>query len=128
MKCPFCKLDANHPIIWDTRARFFAAIELLLLPLHAYLAIVAGDTFSLDLYRRKCRRCGQIFVGPRKEPPNFDACPKGGYNLTGNVSGRCSECGWQLTWRYRLIGAAWIDAANEQGTRLLELASCELTI
>ena len=50
---------------------------------------------------RRCRKCGQPFLGRKKLPPNYDECPDCGYNLTHNVSGRCSECGWKLTRRYR---------------------------
>ena len=51
--------------------------------------------------RRKCLNCGYTFLGARPETPNFDECAQCGYNLTGNVSGRCSECGWRLPRRFR---------------------------
>ena len=57
-----------------------------------------------DRYPQYCERCLHYDIEPysyeeycsrlpRLKPvPNF--CPECGYNLTGNVSGRCSECGW----------------------------------
>ena len=50
---------------------------------------------------RKCRKCGQPFLGRKKLPPDFDECPQCAYNLTGNTSGRSPECGWNLTRRFR---------------------------
>ena len=102
MTCPSCKLDANHPIIWNRRALCLLLLELLLIPVQIFLMLLLEVPLAFDVYRRKCSRCGQIFSGPRKEPRNFDVCPKCGYNLTGNVSGRCSECGWRLRRRYRV--------------------------
>lgn len=69
-----------------------------------YLLQVAAMVFVTHAgwaLRRKCLSCGFRFHGPRPEPPDFNECADCGYNLTGNVSGRCSECGWKLPRRYR---------------------------
>jgi hypothetical protein len=41
-----------------------------------------------------------LFGWPGFRPPpgpDFDGCPRCGYDLTGNVSGRCPECGFNLS-------------------------------
>ncbi|MBI5864399.1 MAG: hypothetical protein HZB38_07820 [Planctomycetes bacterium] len=42
---------------------------------------------------------GLILLGLRRRKrrtPEHRACPQCGYNLTGNISGRCSECGFSI--------------------------------
>lgn len=61
---------------------------------------VPDDFDGMPLHRR-CRNCGKRFLGAWKLKRNYDECENCGYILTGNVTGRCSECGWKLTRRYR---------------------------
>ena len=61
----------------------------------------AAETAPAKPLRRRCLKCGYTFLGKVFETPDFDVCPKCEYNLTGNVSGRCPECGWKLPRRFR---------------------------
>ena len=42
--------------------------------------------------------------GREKTSSPFPTCRKCGYNLTGNVSGKCSECGTKISGEGRLAG------------------------
>jgi len=45
--------------------------------------------------RRRCRACGgKFFAGTPL--PREPVCGRCGYNLTGNSSGVCPECGWAI--------------------------------
>jgi ssDNA-binding Zn-finger/Zn-ribbon topoisomerase 1 len=102
--CPHCKSTADHRIIWDTRGLAAVAANTLLYVVQAAVCLLLfEDLWCSDGWsvRRKCRRCGERFLGPQRERPNLDECPRCEYNLTRNVSGRCPECGWKLTRRYR---------------------------
>ena len=62
--------------------------------------------------KRKCDECGKIFIAKLTSKPNFDVCLQCQYNLTGNRSGRCPECGWRLPRQYR----AHRRTANKKAT------------
>jgi hypothetical protein len=51
---------------------------------------VAGLPFTL---RRRCRQC-QASFRVESLKPELLSCGQCGYNLTGNISGICPECGW----------------------------------
>ncbi len=92
MECPNCHSAEHHRVIWSLRNIAIAFTD------------VACLEWGLPVNRplkRKCRNCGVLFTGPLPPPPNFDECTKCRYNLTGNVSGKCPECGWKLPRRYR---------------------------
>jgi len=44
---------------------------------------------------RRCRKCRHVFV-PRIAQDSTIRCNKCDYDLTGNESGRCPECGWKI--------------------------------
>lgn len=98
IRCPHCSLRARHRALRTVT-------NLLLLVLNvACLAVqfFAGDLFFAGFeLRRRCLRCGTSFGGGRRQPPDFERCIRCDYNLTGNESGRCPECGWKLTRRFR---------------------------
>jgi hypothetical protein len=71
----FDLMDAS---LWLPKARTDGVVRFLLVPLWLPLLLVATPTAFL-WYRN------------RRPPPGH--CQKCGYNLTGNVSGRCPECG-----------------------------------
>ncbi len=114
--CPNCHASHDNKVIWGLRnlgavlgnIGFYALQVLLMVPL--------GDGFAL---RRKCLKCGFRFLGPRPEAPDFDVCTKCDYNLTGNTSGRCPECGWKLPRRFRahrrLVDRAPSDKRRDEG-------------
>ncbi len=97
--CPNCGSPDHHIVVWGTRnVSVVVANTLLFVIAFGAIGFVPSKGFSL---KHKCLNCGYRFLGRRPLVPDFDECPKCGYNLTGNVSSRCSECGWRLTLRYR---------------------------
>jgi len=44
-----------------------------------------------------------FFLKNLHEGPNHPTCRSCGYNMTGNTSGRCPECGLQVGWALRTI-------------------------
>ena len=66
--------------------------------LQFFTGLFISEGFDLE---RKYLKCGARVLGRRAEPPKFDECGRCEYNLTGNVSGKCPECGWKLPRRYR---------------------------
>ena len=106
VKCPHCGSAEHTKVLWTSRNLLAIVGKMLFLALQTALALTFSAALPVDSegwpLRRKCLKCGERFTGPQREKPNFDECPKCGYNLTGNVSGRCSECGWKLARRYRI--------------------------
>jgi len=82
---------------------FFTVLLGCLLFIIAFgVGLLLGDplfdpSFSL---KRKCLACGVIFIGKKRFEMNLSECAKCGYNLTGNTSGKCPECGWKLPDEY----------------------------
>jgi hypothetical protein len=104
MKCPNCHSTDDHHIIRGPRN----AGAMLVNALNSYFWLGFWPFVSLEKIRtpakplrRRCLKCGYTFLGKVPETPDFDVCPKCKYNLTGNVSGRCPECGWKLPRRFR---------------------------
>ena len=104
MECPNCHSAEDHHLIWGPRN----VGALILNGLNSWVLMGFWPIISLERItkpakplRRKCLKCGYTFLGTTAESPDFDVCANCGYNLTGNVSGRCSECGWRLPRRYR---------------------------
>jgi len=99
LKCPYCESSDHRVILWDIRNWIRLLGELCVMCIEVVL--MAWFEFEgLSLHRR-CRKCGKRFLGRWKLQRSYDECPACGYNLTGNVSGHCSECGWKLPRRYR---------------------------
>ncbi len=83
------------------------AANLVWFALQAVIDFGFADGWQLP---RKCARCGCRYTSSMRTRPDYDKCPHCEYNLTGNTSGRCPECGWKLARRYRLHR----KAANQQ--------------
>jgi hypothetical protein len=102
--CPNCHSAEDHHVVWGPRnvlAAFINAFNsAVLMRLWPFVSFKRIMTPARPL-RRKCLKCGYTFLGAQPESPNFDECAQCGYNLTGNVSGRCPECGWRLPRRFR---------------------------
>jgi len=104
MECPNCHSTDDHHVIRSPRNLGAAALNvfnsLFWLRLWPFVSKERITTPAKPL-RRRCLRCGYTFLGDVPETPDFDVCPQREYNLTGNVSGRCPECGWRLARRFR---------------------------
>ncbi|MGD2107992.1 MAG: hypothetical protein PVI86_01245 [Phycisphaerae bacterium] len=104
MKCPNCQSTEDHYVVWGPRNFRAVVINFLnsyfLLGFWPFISLKRISKPARPL-RRVCLDCGYTFMGEQPEPPDFDRCAKCDYNLTGNVSGRCPECGWRLPRRFR---------------------------
>jgi hypothetical protein len=97
--CPYCGSDHTRAIFGLINAGYFCGMALLYL----FLLVVAvffdwalcdgeGPAFN---FKRRCRLCrGKFWPHPR--PEELIACGQCGYDLTGNLSGVCPECGWTI--------------------------------
>jgi len=123
MECPNCHSAEDHHVIWGPRNLAAALLNALnswvllgFWPLVSFKQ-VAKPARPL---RRKCLKCGYTFLGERPELPDFDECAQCGYNLKGNASGRCPECGWKLPRRYRAYRRMADRAMRDESTRSFE--------
>jgi hypothetical protein len=111
LRCPHCQSDNSAPTLSPVNGirlainGFGRALQLLEAAF-GYVAWIyewpfGGDREELHVpsplvgLRRRCKACGARFLGgsaARADP----MCGQCGYNLTGNTSGVCPECGWQL--------------------------------
>ena len=96
--CPNCNLTGYHHVVWGPRNVIALAVNVVF-----WLIQIAGLVWisSGIPLKRKCFWCGCAFSGGQFRAPDFTVCARCEYDLTGNVSGRCPECGWKLPRRYR---------------------------
>ena len=73
----------SHPRRWLWRPLFVAKVGIVSVPLWMPLLAVSIPTAYL------------FWLDRRRFPPGH--CQRCGYDLTGNVSGRCSECGVEIS-------------------------------
>lgn len=103
MNCPNCHSPDHNRVVWGPRNVIAIVLDVVLHLILVVVLVIAGwgpEWRGVPL-KRKCLKCGYKFLAQRPETPDFDECAQCGYNLKGNVSGRCSECGWRLPRRYR---------------------------
>lgn len=98
MVCRFCDTSDRIRIVWDARNIVVPIVNALYALIQLSLVVYISPGLGL---RRRCLRCGRTFIGPAPNTPDFDKCATCGYNLRGNTSGTCPECGWELPRRYR---------------------------
>ncbi|MCH7719668.1 MAG: hypothetical protein IH988_01575 [Planctomycetes bacterium] len=96
--CPNCNLTGYHRVVWGPRN--LVALGFNVVFGLAQFVFLVWTEWGIPL-KRKCFRCGCTFSGGRFRAPDFAVCARCSYDLTGNVSGRCPECGWKLPRRYR---------------------------
>ena len=106
--CPQCRASAGHRLRWSGRNisalaanGFVIFVNIALFGLGLAGGILLLDFLPLVGLERVCLSCGFRFVDKKARRPDYDRCADCGYDLTGNVSGRCSECGWRMPLRYR---------------------------
>lgn len=104
LACPFCGgvsgIRTVNCLSNLLRAGANAAL-LLTFVMDASIAIGIVPRARLPL-RRRCDTCGATFNAHTPEPTE-PVCGRCGYNLTGNVSGVCPECGWRIARRVRAL-------------------------
>lgn len=94
--CPSC--GSLETVIVDNRAnKLLAVLDWPIYLVVSFVAVVitlwfwVPDSDMLPV-ARKCRECGEIFVR-RKAKGRDGRCRRCDYDLTGNISGTCPECG-----------------------------------
>jgi ribosomal protein S27AE len=103
IRCPYCNAATRLRVLW-TLGNLIRVVAIGVIILAAFAVALVIETLEpADATRRirlqrKCSRCGGRFMAgaPLVREPLCGSC---GYNLTGNVSGICPECGWKLTRR-----------------------------
>ncbi len=93
VECPKCGSTEQHLIFRDIRNWFRFLLEIAVYPLVMLFGLDEFDGFALH---RQCDRCGMKFLGRMELRRARDVCLKCAYNLTGNVSGVCPECGTEV--------------------------------
>jgi ribosomal protein S27AE len=118
LECPFCSAATNLRIVASLSNLVRLAANALLLGIDAVLAVTLGSAALTEegwpfALKRRCSRCGGKFLTKTRvlKAPECGNC---GYNLTGNVSGVCPECGWRLTRRMRQLVRRRSSRAEQQ--------------
>jgi len=99
--CPHCG-SFETVIVNNRRNKLLIVVDwLLYLPAALIaLAIGLGDFRPPDIdilpIKRKCRGCGEIFVRGKARGRDRRRCRRCDYDLTGNTSGICPECGTEV--------------------------------
>ena len=88
-ECPKCRTQTRLRIVRDLGNVGLVIANLVGLVL-ALVLWSGGPEIPL---KRKCLDCGTVFTPVEKFPRPKGRCRSCGYNLTGNVSGVCPECG-----------------------------------
>lgn len=96
--CPNCNLTGYHRVVWGPRNLVAIGFNALFVLIQIVGLVWISSGIPL---KRKCFRCGCTFSGGKFRAPDFAICAYCDYDLTGNVSGRCPECGWKLSRRHR---------------------------
>ena len=94
--CPYCGSEDTQAMISLVNAGYLVGMILALVALFvlAWLLGDAGDG-SPFAFKRICRKCrGKFWPKPKHE--TAINCGQCGYDLTGNASGICPECGWTI--------------------------------
>ncbi|MCZ6652615.1 MAG: hypothetical protein O7D91_06260 [Planctomycetota bacterium] len=103
MACPHCgAVDDSHRIRGlsnSLRAAFNVVFCVLLLDIALLFLVFRGLPMRL---RRRCNACQGRFYA-HEEAVKEPRCGDCNYELTGNVSGTCPECGWKLTKRVKRL-------------------------
>lgn len=84
--CPKCGAVGKPRLVWS--------LSNLTRLLATVLNIRTIGFPELAVFHR-CRKCRHVFV-PRVAQDSTIHCHKCDYDLTGNESGRCPECGWEI--------------------------------
>jgi hypothetical protein len=116
--CPHCAEEADHPVALDTFNAFrllgrvlsmlcFSFCRFMILldkvgvaPIHPSDKLMQW-LIEPSVWRRRCRSCGAMFVAQTMHRENL--CGACGYDLRGNRSGRCPECGWHIPHMQRVL-------------------------
>lgn len=90
--CPECDSTENHVMLNDLRnwLRFLLEIPV------TFLKKNNRDFQGLALHR-KCDQCGKKFLADKVLRHQRGFCRECNYNLTGNQSGKCPECGREIS-------------------------------
>jgi hypothetical protein len=94
--CPFCGSENTRAVVGLVNACYLAGVILTLLVQFILSCFIAMDHEGSPLtFKRRCRKCNAQFR-PKPVRDLSINCGQCGYDLTGNVSGVCPECGWRI--------------------------------
>ena len=88
--CPSCGNQTDIRTVRSFGNAFRALGNWVIVLLTVLSAGPLGESISL---KKKCLNCGSIFCDQGPMPTRTGHCTKCGYNLTGNTTGVCPECG-----------------------------------
>ena len=100
--CPSCQTN-EHVRYRRTIANGLRCVgNAALFPLWSLLSDILMETVSgYTPMAFVCMRCGARFRGEKKQHTPKDECARCEYNLLGNQTGRCPECGWRIPRAFR---------------------------
>lgn len=114
-QCPHCGAITQSKALWSVANVIPAALLAICVIIDMVLTepLTTEPGSSQLRFKRRCLDCGGIFREKArlgKDP----LCGNCDYNLTGNVTGVCSECGWRITRRMKRR----IAIANRRAARV----------
>ncbi len=81
----------SEPVVWVGVLAAFVFLNQIMV---VAVVVAAGGLLAiLALLSLRCRQCGKWVSSLALRRWNQGRCMNCGYDLTGNVSGRCPECG-----------------------------------
>ena len=99
--CPSCG-SLETIIINNRRNKFLVPLDwLIYLFASIFATVITIGLFGIFSFPdvdilpvvRKCRGCGELFARGKARGKDTRSCRRCDYNLTGNISGTCPECG-----------------------------------
>lgn len=102
--CPHCGAEGNHRYLLSLGNLLRATGNVLLFVIGLPVSFLLEDgtpLLSMPIaLRRRCSSCRMLFhTDPEllERPPIRPVCRSCNYDLRGNTSGVCPECGWKLS-------------------------------
>lgn len=99
--CPACGSQSYHLVKSLGNAGRLAA-NIAMISVMVAISWFAGDAVGADVVFRliyRCNDCENYFRISDQRKPNITRCKKCNYDLRGNTSGICPECGRKISAR-----------------------------
>ena len=99
--CPYCEATSGHSVIWSVPNAVRLVLNSIVLTFDMLIFPVFINLGMPLSFKRRCGACRAKFI-VKDRLPKDPRCGNCDYDLTGNVSGRCPECGWRITRKVNL--------------------------